>query len=198
MVARYRICWCAHICYDKGWLRFEWLPSQTDGSSSLSPAEGWQRAWHGTKLEALFSIMYFGDCWKAVRQSKVNGFASGAPGVYLHKDVTQSKAEHYMRFVHLPPYSAFWAIEWEVKVFRPAHVRPPRATDQWIQPTQSVRLIALWVCAREAEELETSSPVSLPWTPMKEASPFTCQIVSPVALLPNGFLRKLCGKRIRL
>ena len=136
--------------------------------------------------------------WKAVRQSKVKGFVSGSPGVYLHTDVTQNKAEHYMRFVHLPPYSAFWAIEWEVKVFRPAHVRPPRATDQWIQPTQSVRLIALLVCAREAEELETSSPVSLPWTPMKEASPFTCQIVSPVALLPNGFLRKLCGKRIRL
>ena len=37
------------------WLRLPWLPSGGDAVSTALESEGWVRAWHGTKLEALYS-----------------------------------------------------------------------------------------------------------------------------------------------
>ena len=59
--------------------------------------------------------------------------------------------------------------------FRPCHVRPRRLTDQWIQPSQTVKLVALWVCVRDGNEMEIASPVSRPWDSAKEACPMTSQ-----------------------
>ena len=77
--------------------------------------------------------------------------------------------------MQLPPYSEFWAAKWEVVVFRPFHVRPRRSTDQWIQPPQTVKLVALWVCVRDASEMQVATPVSRPWDPAKETCPMTHQ-----------------------
>ena len=44
-----------------------------------------------------------------------------------------------------------------------------------------MKLNALWGCAREAEQMEPSSPVSFLWDPMNEASPFTSLIFQKAA-----------------
>ena len=105
-------------------------------------------------MEALYSTLCNGSLLESSVADQGERFVPEAPGVYFHKDMTQYKADHYLQFVQFPPYDTFWAIKWEVKVFRPKHVRPLRSTDQWIQPASTVKLVALWVCAREAMHME--------------------------------------------
>ena len=64
-------------------------------------SEGWVRAWHGTKLEALYSQIYFGRLFSSSSVQQGERFFSGSPGVYLHENSTKHKAGHYMRFVQL-------------------------------------------------------------------------------------------------
>ena len=42
------------------WFRLQWLPAGGDAVLNALESEGWVRAWHGTKLEALSSQIYFG------------------------------------------------------------------------------------------------------------------------------------------
>ena len=42
---------------NNGWWRLPWLEFTADADAELA-AHGWKRAWHGSKLEALYSIMY--------------------------------------------------------------------------------------------------------------------------------------------
>ena len=85
------------------WFRLPWLPSGGDAVSAALETEGWVRAWHGTKLEALYSQICFGRLFSNNSAELGERFVTGSPGVYLHKDSTKHKAEHYMRFVQLYP-----------------------------------------------------------------------------------------------
>ena len=87
---------------------------------------GWVRAWHGTKLEALYRTMCQGALTSYSCVDKGERFLSGAPGVYVHKDATQHKADNYIRFVQLLPFGCFYAAKWEVRVTRTENVKPPR------------------------------------------------------------------------
>ena len=42
------------------WFGLPWLPLGRDAVTPTLEAEGWVRAWHGTKLEALYSQILFG------------------------------------------------------------------------------------------------------------------------------------------
>jgi hypothetical protein len=96
-------------CCD-GWFRAQWL-GLTDGAERLLQFQGWVRASHGTKLEAMYNTR----CEGALRPSSIeaNGerFFAGAPGVYDHKDGTQHKADNYVRFVQLCPASFFFCLQ---------------------------------------------------------------------------------------
>ena len=46
-------------CMPDRWVRFPWIPFETKGSSP-SARGTWKRAWHGSKMEALYSIAYHG------------------------------------------------------------------------------------------------------------------------------------------
>jgi len=48
-----------------------------------------------------------------------------------------------------------------------------KGTDQWVQEERSVRLVALWLCGRRAEDLEVGWEVSRCWDPQMEANPFS-------------------------
>ena len=53
-----------------------------------NPSEDWTRAWHGTKMEALYSIMFFGRLFESRQTHKGERHFEGALAVYLHKDET--------------------------------------------------------------------------------------------------------------
>ena len=56
-------------------------------------AAGWVRAWHGCKLEALYSILYHGGFVESRDRGQGERLLHRAPGVYVHNDVTAQTAE---------------------------------------------------------------------------------------------------------
>lgn len=132
---------------ENGWFRVPWkafdesaLPVACIHEDAVEPGKAdWQRAWHGTKFEALYSIMYHGGLMASDSSRKGARFKDTSPGVYLHKDFTKHKAENYMRFVPLCQNNVFWAAKWEVRVDRSDRVMVSKPTDQWVQKERSIR-----------------------------------------------------------
>ena len=138
------------------WARIPWLPFGGEDVEQQFHQAGWVRAWHGTKTEALHSVAYFGRLVERRHQSKGERLFDGAPRVCLHKDATRRKAEHYIRFVQLVPGGFFYTVKWEVRTLRTAAIKVKHATDQWVLSSDSVKLVALWVCARNAIQMRLS------------------------------------------
>jgi hypothetical protein len=132
--------------------------------------------WHGSHFEALYSTVYHGRLLESNDKDVGHRFLSGAPGVYLHRDSNQHKLWCYQRFVPLLGDGVFWAVRWEVRADRPDWVQKS-GTDQWIQPARSVRLAALWVCGRTANDMEAGKRVSRSWDPELEAHPGSIESV---------------------
>ena len=68
-----------------GWLRCGWLDHERAKAAGAETGE-WVRAWHGSKFESLYSILYHGQLLgngDDARQCK--GFPA-APGVHVYKD----------------------------------------------------------------------------------------------------------------
>ena len=81
-----------------GLWRLRWLEF-TDDDILMLERHGLDKAWHGCKLEALYSILYHGR----LRESRKLGdrWLQGLPGVYVYKPQTARTAENYMRFTPL-------------------------------------------------------------------------------------------------
>lgn len=162
----------------RGWHRLQFRDFETAALPAQSQAAGgwpaeWSRAWHGCKLEALYSILFHGRLLESCNPERGERFFSAAPGVYVHKDGTRHKADNYIRFVPIFGDGVFWAAKLEVWVDRTDRVVAPKKTDQWVQRGRSVVLAALWACGRTAEEMEAGAEVSDRWDPLLEANPFT-------------------------
>lgn len=153
-----------------GWFSLDFLETTAVVKANLENL-GWTRAWHGTKIECLYSILYHGRLFESRDSERGDRMLTDSPGVYVHKDGTSHKAENYLRFVQLFGDGVFWAAKWEVRVHRADRVIVPHQTDQWVQRARSVRLVALWLCARRACEMHAGDAYSLEWSPMREANP---------------------------
>ena len=153
---------------EDGWTSLRWLGLTVEERTRLE-TEGWEHAWHGSKIEAMYSILYHGRLFES--RNEGDRWLTGAPGVYVHKDKTSHKAENYIRFVPLCGDGIFWAVKWEVLVDRSQRVKPPRKTDQWVQRGCSVRLVALWLCGRTIDGMREGTEVAKRWVPELEANP---------------------------
>ena len=131
----------------------------------------WKRAWHGSKIEAMYSVLYHNELSESADVSRGERFFAEMEGVYVHKDATASKANSYIRFTPLCGDSVFWAAKWEVRVDKRTFVKPRQKTDQWVFRATGVRLAALWVCGRTADEMVDGEAVARVWDPLLEAHP---------------------------
>ena len=176
-----------------GWFRLEFLRSdETDawsdsGSSdplpSLRVADSGadsivQRAWHGCKLEGLYSILFHECLCDSV--AGTDRTIRGCSGVYLHSDESYSKAEAYSNFVPLFEDGIFWSVVIETSVNRLLKKTAGRRTDQWIQPSHSVAITAIWICGRTYDDMYNNSRTRLRWYPLQEANPNSDYWVSKV------------------
>lgn len=165
---------------NQGWHRMRWVPYELAGSDDALPktSEGpygggepdWQKAWHGCKFEALYSIMYHGRLFASSDAARGERFFGKAPGVYVHKDGTCAKTANYFRFAPVFRDGVFWAALWEVMVDRADRV-PVSKTDQWVQQERSVRLVALWLVGCTYDMMQPGWEVSEVWDPLLEANP---------------------------
>ena len=131
--------------FEQGWFRFPWLGFVEDdlpAESSTGKRTQWEIAWHGCKVEALYSILYSGFLASSCDVEQGHRYFQDAPGIYVHKECTAHKADNYVRFTPLCEDGVFWAAKWEVRVDRSERVEK-KDTDQWTQRDGSVRLVAL-------------------------------------------------------
>jgi len=160
---------------DNGWWCFPWIGADGLAASRVQQRidAGWARAWHGTKLEALYSTM----CDQRIAESRdhVAGERAfeGMDGIYCHGDGLRWKALHYIRFASLLPDGVVWAALWELYVDRDRVVsKRGKSTDQWVQQVGSVELFALWICGRNFAALTPGhEELSIRWDPLLEANP---------------------------
>lgn len=152
---------------DKDWYSLAWK----DYDRHEEKCKEWEPAWHGCKMEALYSILYHGKLFESKDGNQGQRTLSNAPGVYVFKEGTSHKAENYIRFVPLCGDGVFWAAKFEVRVDRSQRVKCQRSTDQWVQQEGSVQLVALWVCGRNASTMRFGDNVSPKWDPELEANP---------------------------
>ncbi len=164
---------------DEDWFSFSVLGLTAEALQCLE-AEGWKRAWHGSKFEALYSTLVDKRLRASQNKSRGERMLTNAPGVYCFQDKCKAKACGYADFMPLcrvddDPQNwdgTFWRIMWELRVDRKRRVKPPRQTDQWIQDADSVRLVALWICGRTSDQMRSADTVSLQaWDPQNEAYP---------------------------
>lgn len=179
------------VTKEGGWFQFPWLafredilPTSTQGDWGEGKAE-WQRAWHGCKMEALYSIMYHGQLAASCDAERGDRFHPQAPGVYCHKDVTMHKAGTYSRCVPLFRDGVFWCAKWELRVDRSDRI-PVKRVDQWVQHERSVHLAALWLCGRRCSDMEEGWEVSVSWDPLLEADPRSGRVVGAPPPLAEG------------
>ena len=173
-----------------GWFRMAWLDYDHDTEAALSRA-GWETAFHGSKMEALYSILYHGQLLESKDESRGERMLDDAPGVYVHNEDSARKASHYARFTPLHQDGVFWAVKWEGKVDRKLRVKPKRQTDQWVQKAAGVQLVALWFCGRTANEMRNSDPVACTWDPELEANPNSNDWISRATKDRRRFKRPL-------
>ena len=170
--------------HDDGWFCFEWLPERGDWEMDLPSA--WEIAWHGCKVEALYSIMYHGRLFESRKKNEGDRILDDLPGVYVHQDKARHKAEGYCRWKDLCGDQVFWATMWQVLVDRKQAKKPKRRTDQWVQPEGSVRLTALWLCGRTAEQMQEGTHVDQKWIPTNEAHPVHAAIRASTSCDPRA------------
>ena len=155
------------------WFRCSWLAYNENiylEPSNWTQDTDWQRAWHGSKFEALYSIMYHGEIFASHDERQGHRFKGGRPGIYVHNTDTAVKAENYIRFTPLCEDGVMWAAKWEVQVDRSQRVTNKKC-DQWVQAPGSVRLVALWLCGVRYEDMQDQFEVSRAWNPKLEAHP---------------------------
>eukprot|EP00930_Biecheleria_cincta_P067929 TRINITY_DN548_c1_g2_i1.p1 TRINITY_DN548_c1_g2~~TRINITY_DN548_c1_g2_i1.p1 ORF type:complete len:1108 (+),score=152.38 TRINITY_DN548_c1_g2_i1:117-3440(+) len=158
--------------HEDGWFSFAWVEFTLEAKTKLEAHGGtWKQAWHGSKLEALYSILYHKHLFASRDRDLGERLFEGMPGVYVHKNRTSQKAENYLRFVPLCEDGIFWACKWEVLVDRKRALDEHKNTDQWVQAEDSVQLVALWLCGRTFDEMRSGDQVSKRWFPEHEADP---------------------------
>ena len=120
----------------------------------------WKRAWHGSKIEALYSIMSHQEINSSEDEGRGHRFLENKPGVYCFGDDLRSKAAYYARYVPLFRDGTFWSVTWELRVDRSRRVSVKRS-DQWAQPEDTVEMVALWVTAKAGKDMVSGTAVQL-------------------------------------
>jgi len=135
----------------------------------------WQTAWHGCKIEAIYSIIFHGKIFESSGRLGQRMHRNKLPGVYCAPD--PATADQYARLTLLFGDGIWWQAKWEVQVDR-AHRTPNKSLppNQWLQPESSVELQRLWVRGLSRQDIiqhAPSSAVALKWNPLFEANPRT-------------------------
>ena len=152
-----------------GWVRLRWIACTDDDILKLEQ-NGWGVAWHGSKLEALYSICFHGEVFESCKPG--DRWLKNAPGFYCHQQKTAHLAKGYATFAPLCKDGVYWANMWEVLVDRSQSVPTGRKKEnQWVQKAKGVKLVALWVRGRSLLNMRVGHYVAREWDPNLECNP---------------------------
>ena len=167
-----------------GWYRCLWinrldqLPTGTVGEHGEEPI--WEKAFHATKIEALWAIFCQGHLKASEDEKNGERFVYGK-GVYSHSEWT--KATHYARWTRFHGNLAWVRVLIQIDTDRTDRVVPKsssgkrKPTDQWITKSlQRTHLTAVWFQIKTDSEMELQDEVSVGlFDPVLEAQPYWIQ-----------------------
>ena len=127
-----------------------------------------QVAWHGTQFLCIYSVLFQG---RLLESKDVWNTKQSRDGVYCHGGKSARKADNYMVFQQVFSDGAWWGAKFELLVDRECGMK---AGDQWVQPADSIQIIALWLCGRSHTEMQNGCCFEpKPWNPLGEVNPHT-------------------------
>merc|ERR1712217_240528 len=135
-----------------GWVRFPWVAFDED-NLPLTGASEWEPAWHGCKLEAVYSEMY---------HRRLSEFCDSGPGAHFLSESPGASREGLL-YVPLCADGIFWSAQWEVRV--------DRSEDDLVHNERSVYIAALWMLGVTSDDMLDGCEVSEKWDPLLEADP---------------------------
>ena len=154
--------------------------------SALKPSGGyWSTAWHATKYSCLYSIMYH-------EQLQESNIRSNLRGVWCYKAAMFHKATAFAVFENVFSNGHWWGVLLELMVDRDVG---RSVGDRWVQPFDSVRLQALWICGRNHDEMMNGTAMCVSsWDPKAE--------VNPIKFFPNKkrvyVVQKICEQQVTI
>ena len=149
-----------------------WFRNEVVGVARACPRPHWQRAWHGTCFESLYSILYHGRLLESGTPLWGGQTLGNTTGVYCFRDDLEHKVEFYMCSIQLVPRSVFWRVKLKLIVDRKQRVPVAKLkTDQWVQRASGTRVCALWFQGRCFAEMVAGDSVQVEWRPELEVHP---------------------------
>ena len=151
--------------YAGGWVKCWLLPEDT---RERLKHEGWFQAWHGSRFEFVYSIMYDSQLQPSW-SSKL-----GHQCIYLRRRKNRHISEFTdMTRTDLQADGIFYGPLFEALVDRHQSFKHDA---WWIQKLGSVMLSALWVHSSHWSALEEGMPVGGSWCPLREIKPKPFQV----------------------
>ena len=172
---------CSAEVWGSGWVRFR-LMSHEEEREERTQGCHTQQAWHGSRIEALYTNLYDGELETPPENSRDwaprsfrRHIAASNTIPHFYKDWDQAEQTE-MTWVELRDDDVYFGIMFEALVDcrrqdrTPGHIWP--RSDRWAQPAGTYRLVALWVCGCHASELPPRPfTIGLPWKPEREVPP---------------------------
>ena len=148
---------------DNGWIKYDYIPpklyyevfpDQYDKDRKKAKTGHWCEAFHGTNLAATYSILATGMIKEPTTAEDGDRFFPTSPGAYCHgydhesqkkiNDVRR-KAVGYLTYWSPLDDGKYYAVKFELQVDRDRG--ETIRGDQWVQPTESIRIVGLWIKA---------------------------------------------------
>ena len=132
------------------WVRFNLMPPLVE---ERLRSRGYQRSWHGTRMECLMAILTDGQLLPSYSRALGHDYMEGKPAVYTHQ--IKTKAFGYSKWAPLKHDGGYYAPLLEVLVDREQRVQA-KGSDQWLQKPGSTELLALWMYGRSYLDMHAS------------------------------------------
>ena len=134
----------------------------------------WARGFHGSHFELLYSCVYSQQLIDSsdINRTKKNKHGVPLHGTYLHSEADRQKVLGYVSYREVFRNGLFWTVIYEMQADRAYRLTPgSNKNNQWVQPSHSLRMEAVWIRALSSSEMTTDEWVTPDWNPENEAHP---------------------------
>ena len=170
----------------RGWIQFDYtppkpdyevFPEQYDKDRKEAKSGHWCQAFHATNLAGMYSILATGMIKESANVENGIRVSPTSLGVYCHgydpesqkkiKDVRR-KADGHLTYWSPLDDGKYYAVKFELQVDRDRG--ETIRGHQWYQPTESLRIVALWIKAVTWKDIPMNTWFAEGWNPLKEGN----------------------------
>ena len=170
----------------RGWIQFDYtppkpdyevFPEQYDKDRKEAKSGHWCQAFHATNLAGMYSILATGIIKESANVENGIRVSPTSLGVFCHgydpasqkkiKDVRR-KADSHLTYWSPLDDGKYYAVKFELQVDRDRG--ETIRGHQWYQPTESIRIVGLWIKAVTWKDIPMNTWFAEGWNPLKEGN----------------------------